>query len=75
MRNMWMLSDKQIEMVVREIDNTLASIAVRHEIGPLSLSGIIIARLIHFTNNDEDLYQLLSEVGNKNHLKNSEVTH
>ena len=70
-----MLSDKQIEMVAREIDNTLASIAVRHEINPLNLSGIVIARLIHFTDKDEDLYRLFSEVGAKNHLKNSEVTH
>jgi hypothetical protein len=70
-----MLSDKQIETVAREIDNLLGDLAIKHQIGPLSLSGIIIARLIHFANNDENLYKLFSEVGAKTHLQNSEVVH
>ena len=70
-----MITDEQITVLARDVDNILAQLAIKHQVNPLSLSGIILARLIHFANHDDNLYRLFSEVGNKSHLENAEVVH
>ncbi len=70
-----MITDEQIAVIARDVDDVLAGLVTKHKIGPLSLSGIMLARLIHFANHDDDIYKLFSEIGKKTHLENSEVVH
>lgn len=70
-----MITDEEIAAIARDVDDVLAALVTKHKLGPLSLSGIVLARLIHFANHDDDIYRLFSEVGKKSHLENSEVVH
>lgn len=44
-----MLNDNELVDLSYEIDNTLALLLEKHQIGPLSLSAIILARLMRMT--------------------------
>ena len=66
------MTDKELEKISQEIDEFLLSASIRYTLAPLNLSGIMLARLIHLTKDNEDLYRLFLSVGNKDHLKNTE---
>ena len=66
------MTDKDLEKISHEIDEFLLSTSIRYTIPPLVLSGVMLARLVHLTNDNDDLYRLLLSVGNKDHLKNTE---
>jgi len=66
------MTDKELEKISHEIDEFLLSTSIRYTISPLVLSGVMLARLVHLTKDNDDLYRLLLSVGNKNHLKNTE---
>ena len=70
------MTDKELEKISHEIDEFLLSTSIRYTISPLVLSGVMLARLVHLTKDNDDLYRLLLSVGNKDHLKNTkEVVH
>ena len=66
------MTDKDLEKISHEIDEFLLSTSIRYTIPPLVLSGVMLARLVHLTNDNDDLYRLFLSVGNKDHLKNTE---
>ena len=66
------MTDKDLEKISHEIDEFLLSASIRYTIPSLVLSGVMLARLVHLTNDNDDLYRLLLSVGNKDHLKNTE---
>ena len=66
------MTDKELEKISHEIDEFLLSTSIRYTISPLVLSGVMLARLVHLTENNEDLYRLFLSIGNKDHLKNTE---
>ena len=66
------MNDKELEKISHEIDEFLLSTSIRYTIPPLVLSGVMLARLVHLTKDNDDLYRLLLSVGNKDHLKNTE---
>jgi hypothetical protein len=66
------MTDKELEKISHEIDEFLLSTSIRYTIPSLILSGVMLARLVHLTKDNDDLYRLLLSVGNKDHLKNTE---
>lgn len=70
-----MISDKQLEVLVRNIDDTLAKTIANYQITPLSLSAVILARLILLNNQSDDIFQLCSEIGTKSFTEKTEVVH
>ena len=66
------MTSKELEKISQEIDEFLLSLSIRYTLPPLSLSGIMLARLVHLTKDNDDLYRLFLSVGNKDHLKNTE---
>ena len=66
------MTDKELEKISQEIDEFLLSASIRYTLAPFNLSGIMLARLIHLTKDNDDLYRLFLSVGNKDHLKNTE---
>jgi len=66
------MTDKELEKISHEIDEFLLSTSIRYTISPLVLSGVMLARLVHLTKDNDDLYRLFLSVGNKDHLKNTE---
>ena len=55
-----MLNDKQLELLSYEIDDLLTMIAHKHQVGPLSLSSIMLARLMRMVMETGDLDDLRS---------------
>ena len=52
----------QLVVLSREIDDLLAAICVKHQVGPLSLAAVINARLIwacRENGSEDDLHKLL----------------
>ena len=71
-----MNDDKLIEMI-REVDNTFAVLIEKYQLPPLSLSSIMLARILLINEScgtGQDFRQLLSEVVLKP-PKNQEVVH
>jgi len=52
---MTMLNDSQLEVLSYEIDDILVSLAQKHQVGSLSLSSIMIARLMRLVMETGDL--------------------
>lgn len=60
-----MLTDKDVEALTHEIDDILASLAIKHQVGFLSLAATINARLMRMAvelNGQEDLKRLLGHI-------------
>lgn len=55
-----MLNDKQLEVLSYEVDDILMTLAQKHNIGSLSLSSIMIARLMRLVMETGDLDDLRS---------------
>ena len=55
-----MLNDTQLEVLSYEIDDILVTLAQKHSVGSLSLSSIIIARLMRLVMETGDLDDLRS---------------
>jgi hypothetical protein len=66
------MNDKELEKISHEIDEFLIHLSTHYAVPPLNLSGVMLARLVHLTENNEDLYRLFLSIGNKDHLKNTE---
>ena len=63
-----MITDKQLSQVSRDVDDMLMKLVIEHGVSPLSLSAIILARLVHLNDSNDNIFQLCSEVGNKSLL-------
>ena len=62
-----MVTDEELTEISYKIDDLLVDLAKTHNIEPLNLSSIIIARLIRMNesaNCDDHFYQLLTQVSN-----------
>ena len=58
----------QLVVLSREIDDLLAAICVKHQVGPLSLAAVINARLIwacRENGSEDDLHKLLQSISEK----------
>lgn len=68
-----MLNSTDIKQLTEEIDNILASVAMKYEIGPLSLSALVLARLlaIHRECGSEADFRELVEVAFKMRVEES----
>lgn len=49
-----MKSDEELIKISQEIDNTLAIMGLKYDITPLSLSAIVLARLMRMVEETED---------------------
>lgn len=68
------LTDEQLHEISHLIDNSLAEIAMKYELHPLSLCGITMARLIHIAGHSEDIYRLIESIASREHIKPIERT-
>ena len=67
-----MLTDEELTEISYEIDDILFELAEKHNMMPINLSSIVIARLIRMNeavNTADYFYQLVNTVANKEHLK------
>ncbi len=71
-----MLSDEQIETISHTIDNFMVEQVIDHEIPPINLAGIMLARMIRMNQDaetEEELYNLFRSVLNKDHLQSRDL--
>jgi hypothetical protein len=71
-----MLSDEQIETISHTIDNFMVEQVIDHEIPPINLAGIMLARMIRMNQDsetEEELYKLFRSVLNKDHLQSRDL--
>ena len=67
-----MLNDIELTEISHDIDDILLALAEKHDILPIHLSGIVMARLIRMNelmNTQDHFYQLAATVANKQHLE------
>ena len=62
-----MITDNELIEMTKSIDNFNIKMLVDHNIEPLNLTGIILARLIHLNNNSEEFYKLMNSILNREH--------
>jgi len=62
-----MITDNELIEMTKSIDNFNIKMLVDHNIEPLNLTGIILARLIHLNNNSEEFYKLIGSILNREH--------
>jgi len=62
-----MITDNKLIEMTKSIDNFNIKMLVDHNIEPLNLTGIILARLIHLNNNSEEFYKLIGSILNREH--------
>jgi len=62
------MTDNELMVITREMDDILAAFSIKHQISPLSLAAIINARLIwacRDTGMEDDYHKLLSTIQTK----------
>ncbi len=73
------MDDAHLIVISKEIDELLAAICVKHQIGPLSLAAIINARLIwacRENGSEDDYHKLLGSIQQKQYDNfNPSITH
>ena len=71
------LEDTQLRIIADDLDLMLQRLCLEHKISPLSMSGIVLARLVHLnriSDSREDLAKLMLSIGeslSKNELDKS----
>ena len=72
-----MISDEQMIDAVREMDAFLIESMVKYQISPLSLSAMMLARLMRLTldsENDKDFRQIMSEaITTTSHIQENRI--
>ena len=68
------LTDEQLTAIAYEVDDALAEIGLKHNLEPLALCSITLARLIHIAGHSEDIYRLIASVATREHLNPSSRT-
>ena len=72
-----MSPDEKVVKISYEIDNFLMNQSIDHNITPLQLSGMIIARLVRMNesaNCENDFYKLVQSVADRKHLEPEQKT-
>ena len=67
------MSDK-LEEIAYEVDNYIASLAIKYEIDPLSLTAIMLGRLVmtnDYAGSGDDFRKLLSVIPTKRQIQDS----
>ena len=62
------MTDNELIVITREVDEILASLSNKHQIAPLSLAAVFNARLIwacRETGSEDDFHKLLSTIQTK----------
>ena len=62
------MTDNELIVITREMDDLLAAFSIKHQIAPLSLAAVINARLIwacRETGCEDDYHKLLSTIQTK----------
>ena len=60
------LKDTQLRIIADDLDLVLQRLCLQNKISPLSMSGIVLARLVHLNNLSEskdDLAKLMLSIG------------
>jgi hypothetical protein len=60
------LDNTQLRIISDDLDLVLQRLCLQHKISPLSMSGIVLARLVHLNNLSEskdDLAKLMLSIG------------
>ena len=68
------LDDAQLRIIADDLDLVLQRLCLQNKISPLSMSGIVLARLVHLNNLSEskdDLAKLMLSIGDS--LSNGEL--
>lgn len=71
-----MLTDEQIEKISHTIDNFMVEQVIDHEIPPINLAGIMLARMIRMNQDsetEEELYNLFRSILNQDHLPTKDL--
>lgn len=66
-----MVTDEEVVKISYEIDDFLMNQVINHNVTPMQLSGMILARLVRMNegvNCEGEFYKLVQSVANKNHL-------
>jgi hypothetical protein len=69
-------SDDDLAKLSFEIDDIIASLVMRYKIDPLSVTAVILARLVltnDYTGSGDDFRKLLADIPNAR-LKNPDIT-
>lgn len=72
------MTDNELMVITREMDDILAAFSIKHQIPPLSLAAIINARLIwacRETGTEDDYHKLLSTIQTKQYDTQLIYTH
>ena len=67
-----MVTDEEVVKISYEIDDFLMNQVMNHNVTPMQLSGMILARLVRMNEGaktEEEFYKLVHSVGAKEHLK------
>ena len=65
-----MFTDEQLTKITYQVDDFLIKQITDHQISPLNLSGVLLARMIRLNQDAEtetDLYKLFQAILNKEH--------
>jgi hypothetical protein len=66
-----MVTDEEVVKISYEIDDFLMNQVINHNVTPMQLSGMILARLVRMNegvNCEGEFYKLVQSVADKNHL-------
>ena len=66
-----MVTDEEVVKISYEIDDFLMNQVMNHNVTPMQLSGMILARLVRMNegvNCEGEFYKLVQSVADKNHL-------
>ena len=71
-----MVTDEEVVKISYEIDDFLMNQVINHNVTPMQLSGMILARLVRMNegvNCEGEFYKLVQSVADKNHLMPDEM--
>jgi hypothetical protein len=71
------MTDDKLAKLAFEIDDIIAGLSIKHKIEPLTLTSVILARLVltnDFTGSGDDFRKIISNIPNPR-LPSNEVVH
>jgi hypothetical protein len=71
------MTDDKLAKLAFEIDDIIAALSIKHKIEPLSLTSVILARLVlanDFTGSGDDFRKIMSNIPNPR-LPSNEAVH
>ena len=71
------MTDDKLSKIAFEIDDIIAALSIKHKIEPLTLTSVILARLVltnDFTGSGDDFRKIMSDIPNPR-LPSNEAVH